>query len=173
MKLALSILSPLLLLAPLAMGLECLEPERRDLSEDLEGEASIKSFDCGVKCEWGANAVRRLRRTTQNKAQRRSLGKEVEGVEIAYLDCILIYEDVEYTESFPFPEGWKEVFKAADDAADYYALSRDFAFSVGDVEGAGKNCSVTGSFELELVVLEDLDEKEFIVYDDQDIGITC
>jgi hypothetical protein len=161
-------------LVPLAMGLECLEyeSERRDLSEDVEGEASIKSADCGLSCEWGANALRKLR-STNRKAQRRSLKKEVDGVEVAFMDCTLNFEEVEYTESVPFPEGWVEVFKKGDGAGDYYGLSREFTISVGDVEGIGKNCSVTGEIELEIVVEEDEDEKEFIVYDDQDIGVSC
>ena len=179
MKLAASILSSFLLSTSLVMGaIECKGSSRAlGSGEDVEGEASIKTGGCKLKCEWGVNAERRLRSKSRNLLLElphgRHLGKEVDGVEVAFVDCTLTYEDIEYTKSLPFPEGWTEVFKAGDDASDYYGLATEFTLDLGDVEGLGSKCSVSAELEIELVVEEDEEEKEFLVYDDQDIGVSC
>ena len=99
--------------------------------------------------------------------------KEVDGVEVEFVDCTLSFEGAEYAKSLTFPEGWNQVYREGDGADDYYALSTEFGIDVGDVAGVGMNCSVTGEVEFELVVKENDDDTETLVYDDQDLGVSC
>ena len=164
-------------------AIEC-EEGRRGLGKDLEGSAEINTGNCGLSCSWGADGVSRKLRNGSSKVIftfpfGRKLGKEIDGVELASVDCTLSYGGVDYTNSLPFPEGWTEVFKSADGADDYYALKTDFSFDLGDVEGLGSKCSVSGDLELEFYVgvgdtMEDGDSPaEMLIYEDQSIGVSC
>ena len=181
MKLTLSVLSTLFLSTSLVTAdlvCDAYDEERRDLSADIEGTAETQTGKCGLECEWGINEKRRMLRTQSRQvmftlSRDRQLKKEVDGVEVDFVDCTLNFQDAEYTKSLPFPEGWSEAYESADGADDFYTLVTEFTIDVGDVAGVGTNCSVTAELEFELAVEENADETETLVYDDQELGVSC
>lgn len=182
MKLTASILSTLLLSTSIVMGdlvCDAYDEERRDLSADIEGTAETQNGKCGMKCEWGINEKRRLLRSNARQVMftlsrdRQLSKKEVDGVEVEFVDCTVDFQAVEYSKSLPFPEGWSEAYESADGGDDFYTLTTEFTIEVGDVAGVGTNCSVTGELEFELAVEENDDDTETLVYDDQELGVSC
>lgn len=152
-------------------------------SNDLEGEAAITtqcgSDDIHFACEWGANGTgsssssssdsrkgRKLRggRKLIAKIPRRELFGEVY---LADVVCVLEMDGVEYEVDVPFPEGWTIVETEADDADDYYAFSTTVT-----IPGA-KSPDFVGALEVELLVGEDDDGDDVLVYDDSAIGVSC
>ena len=182
MKLTASILSTLLLSTSLitaAVVCDVYDEERRDLSADIEGTALTQNGNCGLKCKWGVNEARRMLRKDARQVlftlsrDRQLRKKKVDGVEVEFVDCTLQFQDVEYTNSLRFPQGWSEAYESADGAFDFYTLNTEFAIEVGDVKGVGANCSVVAGLEFELGVLEYDDDTEELVYDDQELKVSC
>jgi hypothetical protein len=175
MKLVFSSLLPILSLlhsASVANAEIVCEGDERRLSADLEGTLEISTGECNLKCEWGVNEDRRnLRSIREEKKQftffGRKLKDEVDGVKIDFVDCTLKWNETEYEFGLEWPEGWTEVSKSADDADDYYLLAKEFSVDLGG------GCTVEAELEIELEVPEDDLGKEFLAYDDSDIGVSC
>jgi hypothetical protein len=127
-----------------------------------------------LKCEWGADKDRRQLRSA-DKVQKqlkfpksRLLGKEVDDVILAFVNCELDFNGTIYASSVDFPDGWTKKYKEADDAEDYYFFGKEFALELGDT-----GCVVEAGLEIEIVIPEDDVGDEFLQYDDQDIAVDC
>jgi hypothetical protein len=127
-----------------------------------------------LKCEWGADKDRRQLRSA-DKVQKqlkfpksRLLGKEVDDVKLAFVNCELDFNGTIYESSVDFPDGWTKKYKEADDAKDYYFFGKEFALELGET-----GCVVEAGLEIEIVISEDDVGDEFLEYDDQDIAVEC
>jgi hypothetical protein len=115
-------LASLLLASPLALA-------RSLKSDDLEGTVTIKTGDCDLECDWGANEDRRRLGNSKDQVmtmvtfarQQRTLG-----VVLANIECTVTIGEDEFSKTIPFPDGWTEVNKEADDADDYYGFATSF-----------------------------------------------
>lgn len=145
-------------------------------SDDVEGELSMNTGECKLKCEWGANGEkdrRMLFRGQKLPALKKELlfsnGRrlDIDYVDVAKCDCELTWNGTVYGTSIAFPEGWTQVYKEGDGADDYYGLTTEFVLELGDT-----GCSVEAELELEFVVKEENDE-DVLKYDDSDIAVSC
>ncbi|KAG7343769.1 hypothetical protein IV203_021777 [Nitzschia inconspicua] len=156
-------IASLFLAAPCALA-------KHKSSDDVEGTASIKSGDCKLECDWGANLDRRNLRVAQKgdiamvtfERQHRTLG-----VELANIECTVTIGEEEFSKTIEFPSGWTQVTKEGDGADDYYGFST--SFTIEDLDG---KTVAEGELEIETEVA-DVDDKDVLNYDDQDIAVTC
>jgi hypothetical protein len=126
-------LASLLLASPLALARSL-----KDKSDDVEGTVTIKTGDCELECDWGANEDRRHLRNKDRDVtmvtfarQQRTLGVVLDNIE-----CTVTIGEEEFSKTIPFPDGWTEVNKEADDADDYYGFATSFTVRhVGFLEG--------------------------------------